>query len=326
MTLHDEHIAANPAGLGSAALAVEAADYAKDAEDPIEADGAVARSQWSLILRRFLHHKLAVVALMVLVLFYLAALFAPQLAPYELTPKLTGETLNQARQGPSSAHWFGTDELGRDQLTRVLYAARVSLVIGLLVALLSTAIGTAIGAIAGYIGGRMDKSMMFVTDLVLVIPGLAILMIAQKGLGGKTSTIIFILSLLFWTTIARVIRGVFLSLKEKEFVEAAKAIGCSSSRIIFRHMLPNTVGPIIVNFTLVVGGAILIESTLSFLGFGVDPPDVSWGNMIAQSKNSVGSSTAYLIYFPGLALFLTILAANFLGDGLRDALDPQSGK
>ncbi len=304
----------------------EAADYAKDAEDPIEADGAVARSQWSLILRRFLHHKLAVVALVVLVLFYLAALFAPQLAPYELTPKLTGETLSQARQGPSSAHWFGTDELGRDQLTRVLYAARVSLVIGLLVALLSTAIGTAIGAIAGYIGGRMDKAMMFITDLVLVIPALAILMIAQKGLGGKTSTIILILSLIFWTTIARVIRGVFLSLKEKEFVEAAKAIGCSSSRIIFRHMLPNTVGPIIVNFTLVVGGAILIESTLSFLGFGVDPPDVSWGNMIAQSKNSVGSSTAYLIYFPGLALFLTILAANFLGDGLRDALDPQSGK
>jgi peptide/nickel transport system permease protein len=167
--------------------------------------------------------------------------------------------------------------------------------------------------------------MMFITDLALVIPGLAVLMIAQKGLGGSTWTIILILSLLFWTTIARVIRGVFLSLKEKEFVEAAKAIGCSTPRIIFRHMLPNTVGPIIVNTTLVVGGAILIESTLSFLGFGVEPPDVSWGNMIAQSKNTVGSDMAYLIYFPGLALFLTILSVNFLGDGLRDALDPQSG-
>ncbi len=327
MTIHDdERIAANPAGVGSSALLVEASDYARDADDQVEAEGAPPRSQFSLIVRRFIRHKIAVAALILLVLFYLAALFAPQLAPYELTPELTGETLSNARQGPSGAHWFGTDELGRDQLTRVLFAARVSLVVGLLVALISTAIGTTIGAIAGYLGGRTDKAMMFFTDLVLVIPGLAILMIAQKGLGGKSSTIILILSFLFWTTIARVIRGVFLSLKEKEFVEAARAIGCSTPRIIFRHMLPNTIGPIIVNFTLVVGGAILIESTLSFLGFGIEPPAVSWGNMIAQSKNAVGSSVAYLIYFPGLALFLTILAVNFLGDGLRDALDPQSGR
>jgi peptide/nickel transport system permease protein len=256
----------------------------------------------------------------------LLALFAPKVAPYELTPRLTGDVLLGARKGPSGAHWFGTDELGRDQLTRVLYAGRVSLVIGLLVSLASTAIGTTIGAIAGYRGGWVDRVMMFITDLALVIPGLAVLMIAQKGLGGSVRTIILILSLLFWTTIARVIRGVFFSLKEKEFVEAAKAIGCSTPRIIFRHMLPNTIGPIIVNATLVVGGAILIESTLSFLGFGIEPPNVSWGNMISQSKNAVGSSTAYLIYFPGLALFLTILAVNFLGDGLRDALDPQSDR
>ncbi|MDQ3106362.1 MAG: ABC transporter permease, partial [Actinomycetota bacterium] len=269
---------------------------------------------------------LAVAALAVLVLFYLSAIFASQLAPFELTPELTGDVLDGARKGPSAEHWFGTDELGRDQLTRVLYAGRISLVIGLMVALISTAIGTTVGALAGYLGGRVDRVMMFITDLALVIPGLAVLMIAQKGLGGSTRTIILILSLLFWTTIARVIRGVFLSLKEKEFVEAARAIGCSTPRIIFRHMLPNTVGPIIVNTTLVVGGAILIESTLSFLGFGVEPPDVSWGNMIAQSKNSVGSTLAYLIYFPGLALFLTILSVNFLGDGLRDALDPQSDR
>lgn len=328
MTIRDEEDVAAPipAGVGSAALYAEASDYASDAEEPIEGEGAPARSQTSLVLRRFLRHKLAVVALLLLVLFYLAALFAPQLAPYELNPQLTGETLSRAREGPSADHWFGTDELGRDQLTRVLFAARVSLVIGLLVALFSTIIGTAVGATAGYLGGRIEKTMMFVTDLALVIPGLAVLMIAQKALGGSTRTIILILSLLFWTTIARVIRGVFLSLKEKEFIEAARAIGCSTPRIILRHMLPNTVGPIIVNFTLVVGGAILIESTLSFLGFGVMPPDVSWGNMIAQSKNAVGTPTAYLIYFPGLALFLTILSANFLGDGLRDALDPQSGR
>jgi peptide/nickel transport system permease protein len=332
MAIHDparDDVAApaSPAGVASAALASEVvvADYAVDTEEALEA-GAPARSQWRLVGRRFFRHKLAVAALLVLVTFYFLALFAPQIAPYELTPRLTGDVLLGARKGPSGAHWFGTDELGRDQLTRVLYAGRVSLVIGLLVALISTAIGTTIGALAGYLGGKTDRAMMFITDLTLIIPGLAVLMIAQKGLGGSTETIILILSLLFWTTIARVIRGVFLSLKEKEYIEAAKSIGCSTPRIIFRHMLPNTVGPIIVNTTLVVGGAILIESTLSFLGFGVEPPAVSWGNMIAQSKNAVGSSTAYLIYFPGLALFFTILAVNFLGDGLRDALDPQSDR
>jgi peptide/nickel transport system permease protein len=312
--------------VGSAVLTSEVAtaDYAADALDPLEAAGAPARSQLRLVGRRFFRHKLAVAALAVLVILYLLALFASTVAPYELTPRLTGEILLGARKGPSGAHWFGTDELGRDQLTRVLYAGRVSLVIGLLVSVASTAIGTTIGALAGYLGGWVDRVMMFVTDLALVIPGLAVLMIAQKGLGGSVRTIILILSLLFWTTIARVIRGVFLSLKEKEFVEAAKAIGCSTPRIIFRHMLPNTIGPIIVNATLVVGIAILIESTLSFLGFGIEPPSVSWGNMISQSKNAVGTTTAYLIYFPGFALFFTILAVNFLGDGLRDALDPQS--
>jgi peptide/nickel transport system permease protein len=305
---------------------VAVADYAVDTEDTIDESSSPPRSQTRLVARRFVRHKLALTAVILLVLLYLSALFAPQLAPHDLTPELTGEVLSGARKGPTADHWFGTDELGRDQLTRVLYAGRVSLVIGLMVALLSTAIGTTVGALSGYLGGWVDRVLMFVTDLVLVIPGLAVLMIAQKGLGGSTRTIILILSLLFWTTIARVIRGVFLSLKEKEFVEAAKAIGCSTPRIIFRHMLPNTVGPIIVNTTLVIGAAILIESTLSFLGFGVEPPDVSWGNMIAQSKNSVGTATAYLIYFPGIALFLTILSVNFLGDGLRDALDPQSDR
>ena len=331
MAIHDpqrEEATAAPAGVASSVLTSEvaAADYAVDTESTIEAAGAPPRSQLSLVARRFFRHKLAVVALAVLIAFYLMAAFASVIAPYELTPELTGDVLLGARKGPTAEHWFGTDELGRDQLTRVLYAGRVSLVIGLMVALISTAIGTIVGALAGYLGGWVDRVMMFITDLTLIIPGLAVLMIAQKGLGGSMRTIILILSLLFWTTIARVIRGVFLSLKEKEYVEAARAIGCSTPRIIFRHMLPNTVGPIIVNTTLVVGGAILIESTLSFLGFGVTPPDVSWGNMIAQSKNAVGSTMAYLLYFPGLALFLTILAVNFLGDGLRDALDPQSDR
>jgi peptide/nickel transport system permease protein len=149
-------------------------------------------------------------------------------------------------------------------------------------------------------------------------------MIAAKALGGSVAAIVVILSALFWMTVARVVRGVFLSLKEKEFVDAARASGASAQRIILRHMLPNTIGPIVVNTTLVVGFAILTESALSFLGFGVQPPTVSWGTMLAQSESSVGTTTAYLIYFPGLAILLTVLAVNFLGDGLRDAFDPAS--
>src|SRR5436190_20791062 len=293
----------------------------------------VARSQWQLFLRRFLKHKLAVAALVVLILLYIVCFFAPQLAPYPLNPKLTSEVLAGASKGPSAAHWFGTDELGRDQLTRIMYAGQISLRVGLFVALASTLIGTALGSVAGFFGGWIDQLLMRVTDLFLVVPGLAILAMAQKGLSGKsllgfhlssTSLIILILSFLFWQTIARVVRGLFLSLKEKEYVEAARASGARSGRIIVRHMLPVIIGAIAVNTTLVVGYAIVTESTLSFLGFGIQPPAVSWGTMLNQSEGAVGTPQAYLIYFPGLALLVTVLAVNFLGDGLRDAFDPQS--
>ena len=292
-----------------------------------------ARSQWQLFWRRFFRHKIAVIAALVLIGLYLSAIFAKQLSFFPLDEALTQATLDDARQGPSREHWFGTDELGRDQLTRVLYAGRVSLVIGISVALVSTILGTAIGSMAGYFGGRLDQLLMRFTDLFLIVPGLAVLMMAQKGLAGKElfghrlsskNLIIVILSFLFWQQIARVVRGVFLSLKEREFVEAARASGARSGRIIVRHILPNTIGPIAVNTTLVVGLAILTESTLSFLGFGVQPPEVSWGRMVAQSSGAVGGPMAYLIYFPGLAILLTVLSVNFLGDGMRDAFDPQS--
>jgi peptide/nickel transport system permease protein len=301
-------------------------------ETPVEAveltDAAVGeapvRSQWQLVRRRFLSHKLAVASGVVLVLLYAVAILAKQLAPYPLNPPLSGKVLLEARHGPSLHHWFGTDELGRDQLTRIMFAGRISLAIGLCVALASTVIGTTIGAVAGYVGGVVDNLLMRFTDLVLVVPALAVLMMAGKHFGGSMTVIVIILAALYWMPIARVVRGVFLSLKEKEFVEAARASGASSLRIIVRHLLPNSVGPIAVNTTLVVGYAIITESTLSFLGFGVQPPTVSWGNMLAQSEGAVGQPTAYLIYFPGLAILFTVLAVNFLGDGLRDALDPQS--
>jgi peptide/nickel transport system permease protein len=293
-----------------------------------------ARSQWQLFARRFLRHRLAVVALLVLVVLYLVVSFPSLTAPYPLNPKVL--PLSQANMGPSAKHIFGTDELGRDQLTRIMYASHVSMTIGLMVAIFSTAIGTFIGAVAGYSGGWVDQLLMRLTDLFLVVPGIAVIAIAQQGLANKTlpiighvsstTLIIGIMSVLFWQTIARVVRGLFLSIKEKEYVDAARASGASSWRIMFRHILPNVVGPIVVNATLVVAAAILLESALSFLGFGIRPPAVSLGSMLSQSESAVGTSTAYLIYYPGLALLVIVLAVNFLGDGLRDALDPQSQK
>ncbi|MEO5678402.1 MAG: ABC transporter permease [Acidimicrobiales bacterium] len=288
--------------------------------------GAPARSQARLFLRRFVHHKAAVLAAFVLTLLFASALFAPLVAPEKLDASITAESILNQNKPPSSAHLFGTDEIGRDQLTRILFAGRVSLTLGLSVALLSTLIGTVIGAVAGYYGGAVDQLLMRFTDLWLVIPSIVVLALAQKRFGGRPVTIIIILSFLFWQSIARIVRGLFLSLKEKEYVEAARASGASSLRVMARHMLPNIVGPILVNATLVVGTAIVTESTLSFLSFGIQPPDVSWGTMLFDAKSAVGNANAYLIYFPGLALLLTVLSVNFLGDGLRDAFDPQSQK
>jgi peptide/nickel transport system permease protein len=225
---------------------------------------------------------------------------------------------------PSGAHWFGTDELGRDQLTRILYAGQISLKIGLAVAVLSTLIGTTLGAVAGYMGRATDQALMRLTDLFLVVPGIAVLALALKYFGHDDLTIILVLAGVFWMYIARVVRGQVLSIKEKEFVEAARASGASRTRIVVRHVLPNCIGPIVVNATLAVATAIITESTLSFLGFGVQPPATSWGNMLSDAEGYVGTSKAYLLYFPGLAILLTVLAVNFLGDGLRDAFDPQS--
>jgi peptide/nickel transport system permease protein len=288
-----------------------------------------ARSQWQLFFRRFRRHRLAIISLTVLVLLYLVVSFPHITAPYPLNPK----TLSRPK-GPTLKHLFGTDDLGRDQTTRIIYAAHLSMTIGLLVAIFSTIIGTVVGAVAGFFGGWVDQLLMRITDLFLVIPALVVIAVAQNGLDGKnlpvvgkvssSTLIIGTLSILFWMYIARVVRGLFLSLKEKEFIEAARASGASSLRIMFRHILPNTIGPIVVNTTLVVAQAILLESTLSFLGLGIKPPAVSLGSMMSDAEQWVGTHNAYLIYFPGLVLLIIVLCVNFLGDGLRDAFDPQS--
>ena len=290
-----------------------------------------ARSQWAYARMRFLRHRLAVVSLVVLLALALVAIFANQIAPYgydELDLFNIG-----ASPTLSGGHIFGTDLLGRDYLSRVIFGLRTSLWVAFFVATLATAIGTAIGAIAGYYGGRTDNLLMRFTDLMLVLPGLAVLLVAAAYLGQNEShvgpisisqpiKVGIILAFLFWTGLARVIRGVFLSLREKEFVEAARAAGASDMRIIFRHILPNCVGPIAVTMTLFVALAILTEAALSFLGLGTQPPTASWGLMLSAARQYM-LIDPWIAVLPGCAIALTVLGFNLLGDGLRDALDPR---
>ncbi len=279
-------------------------------------------SQWKLFRRRFFRHRGAVIALVGLILITFACFSVGWLSPFDPNK----QDLLAKPVGPNGTHWFGTDELGRDQLARILKSGQLSLKIAFAIAILSVAFGTAVGAIAGFFGKASDQILMRITDVFLVVPELAILAVALTKFGARDIVIILVLSGLFWMGIARVVRGQVLAIREKEYVEAARAAGASGPRIIVRHIIPNIIGPIMVNMTLAVTAAIITESTLSFLGFGVQPPDSSWGKMLSDAEGYVGTSKAYLIYGPGIAILLTVLCVNFIGDGLRDAFDPQSEK
>jgi peptide/nickel transport system permease protein len=317
-SIEPELAGASPAG--SAALLEQSVDVAERAGIPELA----VRSHARLVVRRFLRHRLAVASLVLLGVLALAAVFADALAPYPLDPDLTDPAvLEQARESPSLDHWFGTDKAGVDQFTRVLFALRVSLVVGVTTALLATVLGTAVGALAGYRGGWVDGALMRLTDLALILPTVAVLLILADRLGSSVPGMILALSLLSWMAMARIVRGEVLALREQDFVEAARASGASNIRIVVRHVLPNALGPIIVFATLLVGITILTEALLSFLGAGIQSPDVSLGTLISEAESSAGTSLAYLVYFPGLVLFVLVLAINFVGDGLRDALDPR---
>jgi ABC-type dipeptide/oligopeptide/nickel transport system permease subunit len=281
------------------------------------------RSQWSYARMRFFRHRLALIGLFGLVIIFGAGIFAGLITPYSYSEI----DLQAILQGPSHAHYFGTDALGRDEYTRVIWGIRTSMEVGVFVAVVSTFVGLVIGAIAGYYGGWIDNLLMRITDLVLTLPLLAILLTATALLGqGNQWRVSLILVFFFWTGIARVVRGIFLSLREKEYVEAAKASGAGDARLMFRHILPNTLGPIVVNATLAVGTAILVEAALSFLNFGIKPPTPSLGVLISEAQANpttfTGGQTWWLTIFPGLTIVAIVLCVNFVGDGLRDALDP----
>ncbi|WP_223623867.1 ABC transporter permease [Microbacterium sp. EST19A] len=271
------------------------------------------------LLKGFLRHRLGVVSLIVLVILLIACFGAGWIAPYPQGQQdlLTGPT------PPSGAHWLGTDELGRDYLSEILFSGQISLAIGLAVALLATVVGTALGAISGYVGGWIGELIMRITDLFLIVPAIALLAVILQGLGPSPTTIVLALTALGWTYIARVVRSQVLSLREKDFIDAARGIGASGFRIVVSHLLPNLAGVIVVAMSLAVASSIIAESTLSFLGFGVQPPQTSWGSMLSQAAGYVGTPQVYLLYFPGLFILVTVLCVNFIGDGLRDALDPQ---
>ena len=286
-----------------------------------EGAGSLARtrSQWRLAWERFLAHRLAVASVFVLLALALLSAAAPLVSPYD--PERT--RLLDIYEPPSAIHPFGTDSLGRDLATRILYGGRVSLSVGVLAVTVAISFGTLVGMIAGYYGRWIDAILMRFVDMMFSFPRLFLLIIFGVFFKGMTlGVIVLVLGLLSWMTTSRLVRATFMSLKEREFVLAAHAVGVPDRRIILRHLLPNSLAPIIVAATLGVASAIISESTLSFLGLGIQPPTPSWGNMLRDATSDM-ERAPWLAVFPGLAIFLAVVSINFIGDGLRDALDPR---
>ncbi len=280
----------------------------------------VGLSQWRIAGRIFRRNRLAMVGLAIMALLYWATILAPFLAPYD--PNVQGNIVLERYLSPSAAHLMGTDKFGRDIWSRVLYGARISLTIGFLAVAISITLGTLVGAVAGYFRGRVDGVIARFIDMLLSIPRLILILVVVAIFQPSIWIVIAVLGLTGWEGSARIVRGQFLQLREQEFVQASRALGYSDGRIILRHILPNTLAPIIVIATLNIGNTILLEAALSFLGLGVQPPTPSWGSMVADGREAM--ITAWWIStFPGLAIVATVVSFNLLGDGLRDALDPR---
>lgn len=293
--------------------------------EPVAAPSSRHETLSGLIWRRFRRHRFAFLSAITLLLLTLLVIAAPlsRYSPTELDPK------NEFAR-PSVEHWFGTDELGRDVFTRILYGGRVSLAVGIFSTLLALMLGIVIGALAGYHGGWLDNVLMRITDGFLILPVVFVLILfsalirelpVMAQYRNSVWTVIIAISIFAWMLPARIARGLFLVLREKEFVFASRALGASSSRLIFKRILPNSLGPLIVSATLMMASAIITESGLSYLGFGIQPPTPSWGNILESAQLHVYRAP-WLAFFPGLMIFITVMTINFIGDGLRDAFDP----
>ena len=265
-----------------------------------------------------LREPLNLLGITVIVAFAFCALFAPLIAPYDPL----AQTLSSRLQPPSPEHWLGTDQLGRDIASRLLYGARISLVIGVVVVALAGVFGTFIGLVAGYAGGLADEALMRLTEVFLAFPPLILAMAIAGALGPSLTNAIVAIAAVTWAVYARLARGQLLALRRREYVEAARSIGASPARVVVRHLLPNAIAPLLVQASFDMGGAIISAAGLSFIGFGAQPPTPEWGVMISEGRNFI-STEPWLSLFPGLAILFAVGAFNVLGDGLRDVLDPR---
>jgi len=288
------------------------------AELDLETLSREPRSYRSLVWRKFRRHRAAVVGAVLLIVFTLGAALGPAISPYDQYEI----KLDQMVKPPSLSHPLGTDDLGRDELTRILGGGRISLSLGLMASVIAVVIGGMVGSVAGYYGGNLDNALMRITDLMISFPQLFLMMLFSALFGKTVLSIAVVIGTLSWMSVARLVRASFLSLKEEDYVLAAHSIGAGSRTIILKHVLPNAMGPIIVAGTIGVAQAIIMESALSYLGLGVQLPVASWGSMLRLAQNQL-TSAWWLALFPGLMIVLSVLSINFMGDGLRDALDPR---
>lgn len=278
------------------------------------------RSQMASVLFRLRKNKLAMLGLVLLIFMAVIAVFAGFIADYDTL--VIGQNTAERLQGPSADHWFGTDQFGRDVFARIIHGARISLSMSIVAMTIAVALGAVIGAVAGYYGNKVDNILMRFMDILLAIPPILMSISIVAALGQNMVNLLIALSIAYIPVFARVIRSSILSVKDQEFIEAARSCGTGDTRIIFKHIIPNAIGPIIVQATLAMGATILIIASLSFMGLGVKPPDPEWGTMLYEGRDFLRQAP-YLILFPGGVITLAVISLNLLGDGLRDALDPR---
>ena len=311
-------IPTDPALAGDLAGRAPADVATADVEVALESLG-----QWQLAWRRFKRHRMALVGLGFFSFMVLVAIFGPIVLPYN--PLNIPGAQQPGGDPPSLQHLFGTDDTGRDVFTMVVNGARISVAIGGFSMLIAGMVGVLVGAISGYFGGWVDNVLMRIVDTFFAIPLLFVILVAARFFGeGQVSSLILIFGLLSWPLIARLVRASFLSLREADFVEAARAVGVKDARITFRHILPNAIGPVIVAMTLIMASNIVLEAFVSYLNFGISPDQTSWGNALANAQSALGLGNWWWAFFPGMAIAVTVMSINFVGDGLRDALDPRT--